>query len=75
MHKDKFSWSRCSTWYVLQYNCSVKDSVYKQGKNYHSQVYVEECKYNDAENQQCNTLSDDDDDDHDHDHDDGFFGV
>ena len=43
------------------------DSVYKQGKNYHPQVYVEECKYTDAENQQCNMLSDDDDDD------DGFF--
>ena len=27
------------------------DSVYKQGKNYHSQVYVKECKYTDAENQ------------------------
>ena len=26
-------------------------SVYKQGKNYHPQVYVEECKYNDAKNQ------------------------
>ena len=39
------------------------DSVYKQGKNYHPQVYVEECKYNDAENQQCSMLSDDDDDD------------
>ena len=26
------------------------DSVYKQGKNYHSQVYVEERKYTDAEN-------------------------
>ena len=25
------------------------DSVYKQGKNYHSQIYVEECKYTDAE--------------------------
>ena len=42
------------------------DSVYKQGKNYHLQVYVEQCKYNDAENQQCNMLSDDDD---------GFFQV
>ena len=41
------------------------DSVYKQGKNYHPQVYVEECKYNDAENQQCSMLSDDDDDDDD----------
>ena len=38
------------------------DSVYKQGKNYHPQAYVEECKYTDAENQQCNMLSDDDDD-------------
>ena len=41
------------------------DSVYKQGKNYHPQVYVEECKYTDAENRQCNMLSDDD----------GFFEV
>ena len=32
------------------------DSVYKQGKNYHPQVYVEECKYTDAENRQCNML-------------------
>ena len=29
------------------------DSVYKQGKNYHPQVYVEEGKYTKAENQQC----------------------
>ena len=43
------------------------DSVYKQGKKYHPQVYVEECKYTDAENQQCSMLSDDDDD--------GFFEV
>ena len=28
------------------------DSVCKQGKDYHLQVYVEECKYTDAENQQ-----------------------
>ena len=42
------------------------NSVYKQGKNYHPQVNVEECKYTDAENQQCNVLSDDDD---------GFFAV
>ena len=45
------------------------DSVYKQGKDYHPQVYVEECKYTDAEKQQCSMLSDDDDDD------DGFFEV
>ena len=35
------------------------DSVYKQGKNYHPEVYVEECKYTDAENQQCSMLIDD----------------
>ena len=38
------------------------DSVYKQGKNYHPHVYVEECKYADAEKRQCNMFSDDDDD-------------
>ena len=43
------------------------DSIYKQGKNYHSQVYVEECKYAIAENQRCNILIDDDDDDDDDD--------
>ena len=43
-------------------------SVYKQSKNYHPQVYVEECKYIDAENQQCSMLSDDDNGD-------GFFEV
>ena len=44
------------------------DSVYKQGKNYHPQVYVEECKYTALENhRQRNILSDDDDD--------GFFEV
>ena len=47
------------------------DSVYKQGKKYHLQVYVEECKYTDAENQQHIMLSDDDDDDDEEE--DGFF--
>ena len=42
------------------------DSVYKQGKNHHPQVYVEESKYTNAENRQYNILSDDDD---------GFFEV
>ena len=37
------------------------DSVYKQGKNYHPQTYVEECKYTDGENKQCSMLNDDDD--------------
>ena len=41
------------------------DSVYKQSKNYHRQVYVEECKYTDAESQKCSMFSDSDDD--------GFF--
>ena len=43
------------------------DFVYKQGKNYHPQVYVEECKYIGVDKQKCNMLSDDDDD--------GFFEV
>ena len=47
------------------------DSVYKQGKNYHPQKYVEECKYTDVEKQQRSMFSDDDDDDDDDD--DGFF--
>ena len=38
------------------------DSVYKQKKNYHSQVYIEEFKYTDAESQQCSMFSDLDDD-------------
>ena len=50
------------------------DSVYKQGKNYHPQTYVEECIYTDVEKQKCNMLSSDDDDDDDDD-DDGFFEV
>ena len=52
----------CSAIAVLKIDC-----VYKQGKNYHPQLYVEERKYIDAEKQQCNMLSDDDDD--------GFFEV
>ena len=39
---------------------AVLKIIYKQGKNYHPQVYVEECKYTDAGNQQCNMLSNDD---------------
>ena len=42
------------------------DPVYKQVQNYHPQVYVEECKYTNAENRQCNMLSYADD---------GFFEV
>ena len=48
-------------------------SVYKQGKKYHPQVYVKECKYTNAEKQQCNMLSYNDDDDDDDD--DEFFEV
>ena len=42
--------------YNMHYNATAMlkiDSVYKQGKNYHPQVHVEECKYTDAEKQQC----------------------
>ena len=35
----------CNATAVLKIN-----SVYKQGKNNHHQVYVEECKYTEAEN-------------------------
>ena len=55
--------------YDMYYNATAVlkiDTVYKQSRNYHPQVYVEECKYTDAGDQQCNMLSDDDD---------GFFKV
>ena len=51
----------CNETLVLKIN-----PVYKQGKNYHPQAYVEECKYTIAEKEQCNMLSDNDD---------GFFEV
>ena len=67
-HKDKFSHGQdvpydmyCNATAVLKI-----DSAYKQGKNYHPQVYVEESKYTDAENWHCNMLSD---------YDDGIFEV
>ena len=47
----------CNATAVLKIN-----SVYKQSKNYHPQVYVEERKYTDAESQQCSMLSDSDED-------------
>ena len=37
------------------------DSVKKQSKNYHPQVYIEECKYTDAESQNFSMLKDSDD--------------
>ena len=39
----------------MHYNATAVlkiDSFYKQGKSYHPQVHVEECKYTDVENQQ-----------------------
>ena len=51
--------------YNINYNVTAVlkiDSIYKQSKNYHPQVYVEECKYTDAESQQCSMFSDSDDD-------------
>ena len=38
------------------------DSVYKQSKNHHLQIYVEQGKHNDAERQQCSKLGGSDDD-------------
>ena len=43
------------------------DSVYKKGNNDYPHVYVEVCKYTDAESQRCSLLSNDDDD--------GFFEM
>ena len=43
------------------------DYVYKQGKNYHPQTYVEECKYTDVEKKKGRSMLSDDDD--------GFFEV
>ena len=51
-----------SSFYILKI-----DSVYKQGKNYQPQTYVEDCKYTDVEKQRRSMLSDNDDD--------GFFEV
>ena len=45
----------CNTMAVLKI-----DSVYKQGKNYHAQTCVQDCKYTDVEKQWCSMLSDDD---------------
>ena len=45
----------CNATAVLKIN-----SVNKQDKNYHPQVYIEECKYTNAESRQCNMLGDDD---------------
>ena len=36
-------------------------SVQKQGEEYYLQVYVEKCKYTDAESQECNILIDSND--------------
>ena len=62
-HKNKFYGQ------IVPYDmyCNVTavlkiDSVYKQGKSYYPQTYLEECKYNVAENKQFSMLSDDDDD-------------
>ena len=39
-------------------NATAVLKIYKELKNYHPQVYVEEFKYTDAGDRQCNTLSD-----------------
>ena len=76
VHSKLKTWKKCIKANFHGQYCNATavlkiDSVYKQGKNYHPQVYVDECKYTDAENQQCNMLSDDNDDDDD----DDFFEV
>ena len=56
LHLFEKKWQHCHATAVLKI-----DSVYKQSKNYHPQVYVEECKFTDVEDRQCNMLSDDED--------------
>ena len=59
MYQHEFPWSRrvydmfCKAITILKV-----DSLYKPGKNYHPQVYVEECKYANVESQHWNILSD-----------------
>ena len=45
----------CNATTVLKSN-----SVYKQSKNYHPQIYIEECENSDAKSQKCSMLSDSD---------------
>ena len=47
----------CNAKAVLKIEC-----VYKQNKKNHPQLYVEKCKYTNAEGQQCNMLDNSDDD-------------
>ena len=47
----------CNTTAVLKI-----DTVYRQGKNHHPQVYLEECKYTTIEKQQYTILRDNEDD-------------
>ena len=47
---------------VSQCNCLsliLIDSVYKKGKNYHPQVFLEECKYIVTEKKMSNYITDD----------------
>ena len=52
-HSQDVPYMYCNATAVLKI-----EAVYKQSKNYHQQVYVEECKHNDAGERQCNILSD-----------------
>ena len=53
----------CNATAVLENN-----SIYKQSKGCHCQVYIKECKKSDAESQKCSMLSNSDKDD-------GYFEV
>ena len=53
MHRKLKTWKeRLRQIFILKRFCTTKvPSVYKEDKNYHPQVYVEECKYTDTESQ------------------------
>ena len=78
MHGKLKTWKECVNMnfhghdipYNMYCNATVVlkiDSVHKQSKNYHPQIYVEDCKYADAESRQCCMLNDSDED--------GYFEV
>ena len=87
--KDKYMHGKLKTWKVrIKTNSHGQDVPYDIYCNTTAvlkidpRVHVEECKYADAENQQCSMLSGDDDGDHDDDDDyndddddDGYFEV
>ena len=69
MHVKLKTWNECikANFYGRDVPCDMYcnavtvlkiDSVYNQSKNYHPQVHIKDCKYINAESQQCYLCSD-----------------